>query len=190
MLKHGSIDPSEAEGPGKIGEVSQRQDRGELLRPTGKVFKREEGPAKKKHGGDEEKHRQVKHIDGPHDACKEHANGCKSKPPQESKREDQQPPGIADQPEKTDNHQHDGGGGEIGTKLLQRPPLPTTLFESQGELGLHRWGRKRGLEGFWLKELKGSPESFLTRSILISLSMPGEATCRKRPNVWTAKGRT
>ena len=57
MLKHGRIDFSEAEGSGKIGKMSQRQDHGELLGPSGKVFKREEGPAEKKHGSDEQEHR-------------------------------------------------------------------------------------------------------------------------------------
>ena len=82
MQEHGRVNLTEAEGPGKIGEMSQRQDHGELLGPSGKVFKGEEGPAEKKHGSDEQEHRQVKHFNVPYDAREEHANRCKSDPSQ------------------------------------------------------------------------------------------------------------
>ena len=43
----------EAEGPCKIGEMSEREEEGNLLRPPGKILNREEGSAEEKHRGDE-----------------------------------------------------------------------------------------------------------------------------------------
>jgi hypothetical protein len=50
--KQGEIDVSEAEGPCEIGEMGEREDEGKMLRPRGKILKREKGPAEEKHGRD------------------------------------------------------------------------------------------------------------------------------------------
>lgn len=48
----GKIDVSEAESPGKVGKMGEREDEGNLLSPRGKILKGEKGSAEEKHGRD------------------------------------------------------------------------------------------------------------------------------------------
>ena len=51
--KQGWRELPKAEGPSKIGEMGEREEEGNLLRPPGKILNGEEGSAEEKHRGDE-----------------------------------------------------------------------------------------------------------------------------------------